>query len=278
MVHKFPKEVRQAYYNHMDYQDHQQVYLHVLINKNHREILQAYNPSTMNPTNEDLKHNLFLNTSNHQQDLLDSLHEYPNHLHQAIVDLIDGKVVDMHSEYMRETDDGSLVPEQLTLEEYEALMAFGAWFEATQPKVLDREFVLFNEEPQYAGTGDLLAEIKGERYLIDFKTGQDIWPEHELQVSAYANAIADMTMTTTDVDEKEKVITVETDVQKPKTAILQVGYRRNKRGWKFTEIADKYDLFLASYRIWQEENGNVKPFVKDYPVSLKLGEVKDETH
>ena len=173
-------------------------------------------------------------------------------IHQAIVDLIDGNTIDMHSEYQRENDDGSYTPEELTLEEYEALMAFNDWFAQTKPKVLEREFVLFNEDPLYAGTGDLLAEIDGKRYLIDFKTGQDIWPEHELQVSAYAHAMSEIVL----------------------TAILQIGYRRNKRGWKFTEIADKYDLFLASYRIWQEECGNTKPYVKDYPMSLSL-EVKD---
>jgi hypothetical protein len=69
----------------------------------------------------------------------------------------------------------------------------------------------------------LVCEIAGQPYIIDFKTGQNVWPEYELQVSAYKHALEDKGF---------------------KLAILQVGYKRNKAGWKFTEIEDKFDLFL----------------------------------
>jgi len=102
----------------------------------------------------------------------------------------------------------------------------------------------------YAGTVDLLCEINGEPWIVDFKTGQNIWPSAEIQVSAYKEAI--------------------TDIPNIKLGILQLGYWRTKTKYKFTEIKDKYDLFLAAKRIWQNDQEGVEPKQKDYPMELKL--------
>ena len=53
--------------------------------------------------------------------------------------------------------------------------------------------------------------------------------------------------------------------------ILQVGYRRNKAGWKLTEVEDQFPLFLAAKQIWAKECEGVEPFKKDYPLSITLG-------
>lgn len=141
--------------------------------------------------------------------------------------------------------------EPITLEEYEALMSFAAWHKEAKPKMLANEMVVFNEEERYAGTCDFICEIDGERWLIDFKTSKDIWPSYELQLSAYKEALpAELTV--------------------DKLAILQVGYARNKNRWKFTEIDDQFELFLAAKKIWEKECSGVTMFKKDYPVSLSL--------
>ena len=172
-------------------------------------------------------------------------------VHQAIAALLDGKIVHMHDKFYIEDEYGSLALQELTLEEYEALMAFCDWYKNTKPAPIKWEFVLFNENPRFAGTADLLAEINRELYIIDFKTSQTIWPEHKLQVSAYAYMAS-------------------LELGEVKRAILQVGYHRNERGWKFTEIEDKYPLFYAVYSIWKDENEGAQPSVKDYPLSLCL--------
>jgi hypothetical protein len=51
---------------------------------------------------------------------------------------------------------------------------------------------------------------------------------------------------------------------------LQVGYKLNKKGWKFTEVEDKFELFLNTYAIWLEENPNSKPRQIDLPMQLKI--------
>ena len=172
-------------------------------------------------------------------------------VHFAITDLLAGKEVAMDGKYLNKT---SGKEEELTLEEYECLMSFVDWFKKTKPKVLANELVVFNEEYGYAGTIDLIAEIDGEKYIIDVKTGANIWPEHELQISAYLHG----------------------QPEKHKLALLQLGYKRNKNGWKFTEIEDKFDLFLSARKIWQNECGEDRPRQKDFPLVLSLKEEKQK--
>jgi hypothetical protein len=53
--------------------------------------------------------------------------------------------------------------------------------------------------------------------------------------------------------------------------ILQVGYKRNKNGFKFTEVEDQYPLFLATREIWKKETSGQRPLQKDYPLEISLG-------
>jgi hypothetical protein len=108
-----------------------------------------------------------------------------------------------------------------------------------------------------------------EYYIVDFKTGQNVWPEYELQISAYKHAVP-----------SDPEIAQAMAGKEFKLAILQIGYKRNKAGWKFTEIEDKFPLFLAARQIWQNENPDTKPLQRDYPLSLQVttpaAEVSDE--
>lgn len=168
-------------------------------------------------------------------------------VHQAIVDLVDGKTIAMDAKY---PNPSTRQDEELTLEEYECLLSFVNWAKEAKPKFIERETIVFNNEEGYAGTVDCVAEIAGEKYIIDFKTGQSVWPEYELQVSAYKHG--------------------HPDYKDVKLGILQLGYRRNKAGWKFTDIEDSFDLFLAAKKIWAKEQKGVEPKKKDYPVELCL--------
>ena len=181
-------------------------------------------------------------------------------VHFAIKDLIQGKEVAIDAKYLNPTSGEA---EELTLEEYGCLMSFVDWFKEDKPRFINAEFVVWGQG--YAGTIDLLAEIDGQKWLIDFKTSQYIWPSHELQVSAYKHAI-------NYPDSKEE----RDDL---KLAILQLGYKLNKhKKYKFSEIEDHYQEFLAAKSIWAKETKGVEPKQRDYPLSVSLGqgENKDE--
>lgn len=170
-------------------------------------------------------------------------------VHKAIETLLDGKEVPMEAKYINPTTEKE---EELTLEEYECLMSFVEWWRECQPTTIAKELVITNKEYGYAGTVDYVCEIAGERWVIDFKTSQNIWPEHRLQVSAYAHALKDAHQ------------------QIDKLGILQLGYRLNKKKYKFTEIEDCFGLFLATRQIWAEETKGQEPLKRNYPLSLKL--------
>ena len=180
-------------------------------------------------------------------------------VHQAMLELLDGKTISMGASYVG----GAATPEELTLEEYTCVMSFVAWWTDTiketgfAPRVVDREFVVWNDVDGYAGTIDLLCELYNpktkswELWIVDFKTGQYVWPDMECQLSGYKAAL----------------------VLGPATArlaILQLGYKANRRGWKWTEVEDQYDLFLAAKRIWAKETDGEHPKQRDYPLSLQL--------
>ena len=168
-------------------------------------------------------------------------------VHRAVEDLINGIPVKMDSCYVNPKTEKE---EELSLEEYEAIMSFVEWHRKYSPLVLGTELTVLNSDYNYAGTIDLICEMDGKVWLIDYKTGQDVWPEHELQISAYKHAYL-----LSKIDE---------------LGILQLGYRRNKKGYKLTEVQDKFELFLAAQKIWWNENEKVEPKKKDYPMILTL--------
>lgn len=165
-------------------------------------------------------------------------------IHNAIADLLAGNKVTIESLYVNKT---TQQPEPLTVEEYAAIMSFCDWFTVTKPDVMAFEFLVWNEQDGYAGTVDLKCKINGEVWVIDVKSGQNVWPEYELQLSAYKHADAC-----------------------DRLGILQVGYKRNKAGYKFTETEDKFDLFLAAKKIWANETRGQSPMQKDFPLELEL--------
>lgn len=174
-------------------------------------------------------------------------------VHYAVTDLIEGKEIPMTAKYMNPTTEQE---EELTLEEYECLMSFADWFKQTKPEVIANELVVWENDYGYAGTIDLIVKIGDQDWIIDVKTGQNVWAEYELQLSAYKHAVK-----------------LE---HEPKLAILQVGYKRNKNNWKFTEIVDKFPLFLAAREIWKNETEGAAPQQKDYPLTLSLVEKEEE--
>ena len=169
-------------------------------------------------------------------------------VHYAIRDLIEGREVAIDAKYKTADSDEE---KELSLDEYECLMSFAAWVKDVKPEFIGSEFSVWGDG--YAGTVDAICLIDGVRWLIDWKTSQYLWPSMELQVSAYKHAL----------DES-------LDVSDLKLAILQVGYRLNKKRYKFTEIEDQFPVFLAAKTIWEKETKGVQPFQKDYPLRIKL--------
>jgi len=186
-------------------------------------------------------------------------------VHQATEDIDSGIGIKINDKYENKRN-GEL--EELTVEEIEAINSYVDYVDREKPELLANEMTVFSHEKseeQYAGTLDriwAMGFIKdGVRqiWIIDIKTSKSIYKDMIIQVSAYSRA---------DIDYKALGITDE-EWENRKLAVLQLGYRRNKNGYKFTEIHSRYDLFKIAYQTWLEENPNTKPFQKDFPLIMQ---------
>lgn len=66
---------------------------------------------------------------------------------------------------------------------------FDAFCDDYQPAFEAAEATVYNRAAGYAGTLDSIAVIGGERFIIDVKTTKSgVYPEHALQLAAYAHA------------------------------------------------------------------------------------------
>ena len=165
------------------------------------------------------------------------------------------------STVFQDPDDGSAV--SMGADELDGILSFKRWHDETKPELLANEMTVFGED--YAGTLDRIYRIEGRVWIVDLKTSQDIWEEHKLQISSYSHAEIDLV----------KIGVTQEDWDKRGLAVLQLGYRRNKAGFKFTEVEDKYGLFRMAKAIWENENPEAKPKQKDYPLTIKINEKKE---
>jgi hypothetical protein len=184
-------------------------------------------------------------------------------VHDAISAILRGEEVRIDSKFLNRSTEQM---EELTLDECDCVLPFVNWYKETKPETIAYDVTVFSDKYGYAGTIDYLCRIDGKVYIVDFKTSQQVWPEYELQVSAYKKPI----------ELAETSIEGFTEIGNIHLAILQLGYRRNKTGYKFTEVQDQFDLFLAARQIWAKECDGQEPKRKDYPIVLSPAVTVDE--
>lgn len=72
-----------------------------------------------------------------------------------------------------------------------ALMAFKDWRSRNDVEFLETELPLVSEQYRFGGTLDALARIGGRLRLVDFKTGNRVYPEHLAQLGGYSILLAE---------------------------------------------------------------------------------------
>ncbi len=199
-------------------------------------------------------------------------------VHLAIEKILKGEEfrIDTKVEDKSRSSEQDAAFSELTYEELLCVKSFIDWRNEAKPEVIAIETTIFSDIHGYAGTVDLVCRIDGVPYVIDFKTSKQVWKEHELQISAYRVALENgenpLYQKNENGTETDKLV----DVSGLKTAILQVGYERNKAGYKFTEIEDAFPLFKVAQQIWKAEiKDNTPGFTKrDFPIVLSPAKTK----
>lgn len=74
----------------------------------------------------------------------------------------------------------------MTAEFWASVEQFQAWTAQVQPVWERNEFIICHPDLQVAGQCDALAQINGERWLLDVKTSKSVYgPDYALQLAAY---------------------------------------------------------------------------------------------
>jgi hypothetical protein len=131
-------------------------------------------------------------------------------------------------------------------------------------KVEAIELNIISDKLGFAGTIDRVCYLNGEKYLIDIKTSNAIYPSYWLQLAAY------------------RALLMEVGVNVDKVAILWLNAKTRTEGkkddvqgvgWQLVSkslSADDFALFLATKNLWQAENSTSKPKSLTYQISHKL--------
>ena len=121
--------------------------------------------------------------------------------------------------------------------------AFYSWVEDNQAELLEHERTVVSKQHGFAGTLDLLAKLGDKIFVIDIKTGKDIYPEAFLQLSAYQYALAE-----------EGTVTDGTGV----CLLMENG------SYKFAEGRQELKPFLAAKALWEWKNKEQMEIFKVY--------------
>jgi hypothetical protein len=118
------------------------------------------------------------------------------------------------------------------------------WFDGT---VLATEQTFFHDD--YAGTADLVCDVGGERWLVDFKTSKGLYESVALQLSAlaYAHMLPDGTDNW--------------------TYTRLVAVRIGEDGWEMADVTDpegSFGAFLGLLDVWRWKHAG-KPLGKVQP-------------
>lgn len=159
--------------------------------------------------------------------------------------------------------------EQYSLLEWQMIQRFVEFWDTYKPKIIaGPEVTIISDKFRVGGTIDIVCELAGQRWLIDYKTSNGIYRTHELQLSAYCNlwneANPDKSI------ERTGILWLKSRTRGPD----KTGKKIQGKGWQLVEFdrhySESFKLYEHTRRIWDEENKDPKPKNLIYPDKIKL--------
>jgi hypothetical protein len=156
-------------------------------------------------------------------------------------------------------------------EEWELLCKAMEFFMLFKPEIIVHEFSFASIELGYGGTIDMICRINNELWLIDYKSGNNIYESHFLQLAAYIKAW-DLLNPTYPIER--------TGILHLRAATLkQVDGKLQGKGWKIEEsdnsIDENFEYFQYCQKLWWKSNKNAKPKILEYPLSFKKETIQE---
>lgn len=157
-----------------------------------------------------------------------------------------------------------LTPEGFEEHEWIKLYNFTNWYNDLGIIAEEIEVEVYSKNLKIAGTADLICIINGERWLLDWKTGNNIYSTSHLQIAAYVNMWN----------------ALRPDKKVARGAIVHIGASNktkkdmNNIGVKFDEvdIPKSTKLFKNTLSIYDGMGFRKNPPMVEYPMSLQIKE------
>jgi len=147
---------------------------------------------------------------------------------------------------------------------WEMFLRFVEFWEEYKPSLIEAEVHLFSDELKIAGTCDLVCEINGELWIIDFKTSNHLQTTYDIQTAIYAQCFEECF--------GKKV---------NRTGILWLKSSKRKaakdkmqgKGWEMYESSrsqeENLDIYRAVRKLFDLENPNHKPAFTEFRTTAK---------
>jgi len=177
-------------------------------------------------------------------------------VHNMIEDYLNGKEINFLDTYNNPKYDINV---------WEMFLKFVEFWETYKPTLLETEVHLFSDELKVAGTCDLVCEINGELWIIDFKTSNHIHTSYELQAAVYGKCYEECF-----------------GVRPQRFGLLWLKSNKRKlnqekmygQGWEIVESSRSYEenleIFGHVQALFNLENPSHKPNFLNFKTSAKL--------
>ena len=147
---------------------------------------------------------------------------------------------------------------------WKMFLRFVDFWETYTPTLLETEVSLFSDTLRVAGTCDLVCEIKGERWVIDFKTSNNLQTTYDLQTAIYAKCYEECYGKSVD---RTGVLWLKSSKRGPKDGLMQ------GKNWEIYESKrsqeENIDIFMTVKKLFDLENPKHSPIFTEFRTSAK---------
>ena len=147
---------------------------------------------------------------------------------------------------------------------WQMFMKFVDWWETYNPTLIEPEVHLFSDKYKVAGTCDLVCEINGELWIIDFKTSNHLQTTYDLQTAIYAQCFEECFGKKVD---RTGILWLKSSKRGPAKGKIQ------GKGWEVYESSrsreENLSIFQTVKRLFDLENPNSTPIFTGFRTKAK---------
>jgi hypothetical protein len=152
---------------------------------------------------------------------------------------------------------------------WKMILGFVDFWTTYKPTLLLSEEFMYSDTYKYSGTLDLLVDIKGEKWLLDIKTSNNIHDSYYLQMSAYTKAYEERYLQKVD---HNGIIWLKSTKRGPD----KTGKKMQGAGWEILEgkktVDEYFQMFLHTYETYKIMHPETEIELLTLPNTVKLGQ------